>query len=355
MLSIHLLHVRRRYTMRAILLTAPESVDHFEERSLPLPLPLSDEVRIRIRAAGFNPLDVQKRKAARATQLPMLLGGDVAGEIDAVGAAVSSFIIGDPVMTYLVRRPGGYAEFVCVQAIFVVRKPACLSFAQAAALPIVGLTAFQAVTRAAVRPGESVLITGASGGVGTMAVQLARLHGAESIVVTARNDRSAQYLTERLSIAPSQIVRYAGLSRASLAAEAVRCNQGTRFRVALDLVGGAMTSLCSDVVDVEGHVVAIASGPRDATHGETENDEDRLFDKSATFHFLLLSARAILCSPADWGIYAGQLTVLTNLLEDGRLHPPQVQDVGPLSVASVRHAHRLLEDGHVQGKLVMTM
>jgi NADPH:quinone reductase-like Zn-dependent oxidoreductase len=77
--------------------------------------------------------------------------------------------------------------------------------------------------------------------------------------------------------------------------------------------------------------------------------------RSATFHFLLLSARAILCSPADWGIYAEQLTVLTNLLEDGRLHPPQVRNVGPLSVASVRHAHRLLEDGHVQGKLVMTM
>jgi NADPH:quinone reductase-like Zn-dependent oxidoreductase len=98
--------------MQAILLTAAGPVDHFEERSLPLPVPLSDEVRIRIRAAGFNPMDVQKRRAATASQLPMLLGGEVAGEIDAVGASVSSFIVGDPVMTCLVRRPGGYAEFV---------------------------------------------------------------------------------------------------------------------------------------------------------------------------------------------------------------------------------------------------
>jgi NADPH:quinone reductase-like Zn-dependent oxidoreductase len=338
--------------MQAILLTA---ADHFEERSLPLPVPLSDEVRIRIRAAGFNPMDFQKRQAATASQLPMLLGGEVAGEIDAVGTSVSSFIIGDPVMTYLVRRPGGYAEFVCVQAIFVVQKPACLSFAQAAALPVAGLTAFQAVTRAGVRPGDSVLITGASGGVGTMAVQLARLHGAESVVVTAGNDRSSQYLTERLGIAPLQIVRYAGLSRSELAAAAMQCNPARRFRTALDLVGGAMTSLCTDVVDVEGHVVAIASGPRDATHGEVENDEDRLFEKSATFHFLLLSARAVLGSSADWGIYAEQLTMLAHLLEDGRLHPPQVLDVGRLSVATVRHAHQLLEDGHVQGKLAMTM
>lgn len=341
--------------MQAILLTAAESGDRFEEQSLPLPVPLSDEVRIRIRAAGFNPMDVQRRRAATARQLPMLLGGEVAGEIDAVGASVSSFIIGDPVMTYLVRRPGGYAEFVCVQAIFVARKPACLSFAQAAALPVVGLTALQAVARAGVRPGDAVLITGASGGVGTMAVQLARLHGAESVVVTAGSDRSARYLTECLGLAPSQIVRYAGLSRSELAAKAMQCNPGRRFRVALDLVGGAMTSLCSDVVDIEGHVVAIASGPRDATHGEADNDEDRLFDKSATFHFLLLSARALLGSPADWGIYAEQLIVLAHLLEDGRLHPPQVRDVGRLSVASVCHAHHLLQDGHVQGKLAMTM
>jgi NADPH:quinone reductase-like Zn-dependent oxidoreductase len=188
-----------------------------------------------------------------------------------------------------------------------------------------------------------------------MAVQLARLHGAESVVVTAGNDRSAQYLTERLGITPLQIVRYAGQSRSELAAKAMQCNLGKRFRVALDLVGGAMTSLCSDVVDVEGHVVAIASGPRDATHGEAENDEDRLFDKSATFHFLLLSARVVSGSLAHWGIYAEQLTLLTHLLEDGRLHPPQVLDVGRLSVATVHHAHQLLEDGHVQGKLAMTM
>jgi NADPH:quinone reductase-like Zn-dependent oxidoreductase len=162
-------------------------------------------------------------------------------------------------------------------------------------------------------------------------------------------------LTERLGIAPLQIVRYAGLSRSQLAAAAMQCNPAKRFRTALDLVGGAMTSLCTDVVDVEGHVVAIASGPRDATHGEAENDEDRLFDKSATFHFLLLSARALVGSSADWGIYAEQLTRLTHLLEGGRLHPPQVREVGRLSVATVCRAHQLLEDRHVQGKLAMTM
>ena len=331
--------------MEAIILTAPGSADHFQQATLPLPTPQPDEVRIRIHAAAFNPMDFQKRKAATPSQLPLILGGEVAGEIDAVGSAVMTFMVGDLVMTYLVRKPGGYAEYVCVQALFVVRKPANLSFAQAAALPVVGLTAYQAiVTRAAVQPGDAVLITGASGGVGTMAIQLARLQGAERIVVTAGSERSARYLTEHMGIPPTQIVGYPGLSRTDLAAETLRCNQGQFFRVAMDFVGGAMTSLCSDVVEVEGQVVAIFSGPRDATHGEPENDEDRLFDKSAVFHFLLLSARAVYGPPASWGIYAQQLALLAQLLEDGRLQPPQIRDLGGLSVATVRTAHQLLED-----------
>ena len=342
--------------MEAIILTAPGSAEHFRQATLSLPVPQPDEVRIRIRAAGFNPMDFQKRKAALPSQLPMILGGEVAGEIDAVGSAVTTFTMGEAVMVYLVRRPGGYAEYVCVQALFVVRKPARLSFAQAAAVPVAGLTAYNAiVTRAGVRRGDAVLVTGASGGVGTMAVQLARVRGAGRIVATAGSAQSARYLADWLGIPSTQIVRYRGLSRADLAAEVQRCNGGRPFRVAMDFVGGAMTSLCSDVVEVDGHVVAIVSGPRDATHGEPESDEDRLFDKSATFHLLVLSAWAALGPPAIWGRYAQQLRVLARLIEGEQLQPPRVRDVGRLSVASVRAAHQLLEGGHVQGKLVMTL
>jgi NADPH:quinone reductase-like Zn-dependent oxidoreductase len=77
--------------------------------------------------------------------------------------------------------------------------------------------------------------------------------------------------------------------------------------------------------------------------------------KSAIVHFLLLSARAMYGPPASWGIYAQQLALLTQWLEDGRLQPPQIRELGGLSVATVRTAHQLLEDGHVQGKLVMTL
>jgi NADPH:quinone reductase len=341
--------------MEAVLLTAPGSVDHFERAMLPLPVPGPDEVRIRIRAAGFNPMDWQKRKTIDSSRVPVILGGEVAGVIDAVGPRVQGFEVNDPVFAYLVRKPGGYAEYVCVRAVFVARKPGGLSFEQAAALPVAGLTAYESVIRAGVRPGDSVLVTGASGGVGSMAVQIARLRGASRIVATAGSDRSARYLTTRLGIPASQVVRYGGRSRASLAAAALQCNEGRFFRVAFDFVGGAMTSLCADTVGVDGQVVAIATGPHDATHGEIENDEDHLFDKSATVHFVLLSARAALGRPAEWGWYARRLEELARWTEAGVLRPPEIRNVGRLSVAAVRTAHQILEEGHVQGKLVMTV
>jgi NADPH:quinone reductase-like Zn-dependent oxidoreductase len=341
--------------MEAVLLTAPGSAEHFERAMLPLPFPGPDEVRIRIRAAGFNPMDWQKRKTMSPNRLPMILGGEVAGEIDAVGLSVRGFLVGDPVFAYLVRKPGGYAEYVCVRSVFVARKPHRLSFEQAAALPVAGLTAYESVIRAGVHPGDAVLVTGASGGVGTMAVQIARLRGASRIVATAGSDRSARYLVARLGIPFPHIVRYTGRSRANLAAAALQCNDGHPYRIAFDFVGGAMTSLCADVVDVDGHVVAIATGPRDATHGEPENDEDHLFDKSATVHFVLLSARAALRGPAEWGWYAQRLEELGQWAEAGVLRPPDIRNVGHLSVEAVRTAHQMLEEGHVQGKLVMSV
>jgi NADPH2:quinone reductase len=341
--------------MEVVLLTAPGSAEHFQRAMVPLPIPGPDEVRIRILAAGFNPMDWQKRKTMAAARLPAILGGEVAGEIDGVGPGVRGFLVGDPVYAYLVRKPGGYAEYVCVRSVFVARKPRRLSFEQAAALPVAGLTAYESVIRAGVHPGDAVLVTGASGGVGSMAIQIARMRGASRIVATAGSDRSARYLTTRLGIPPAHIVRYTGRSRANLAGAALQCNEGHPFRIAFDFVGGAMTGLCADVVDVDGQVVAIATGPRDATHGEPDNDEDRLFDKSATVHFVLLSARAALSRPAEWDWYARRLGELGRWVDAGVLRPPDIRNVGHLSVEAVRTAHQMLEEGHVQGKLVMTV
>jgi NADPH:quinone reductase-like Zn-dependent oxidoreductase len=343
--------------MRAIILTVFGSADHFRLADLLRPEPRPGEVRIRIHAASFNPSDYQRRQStATAGALPLILGSDVAGVIDAIGAGVTAFTAGDEVYAYLLgadKTGGAYAEYVCQQADFVARKPRSLSFAQAAAVPTAGLTAYQCLERVRLDPGEPLFVAGGSGGVGTLLIQLARHAGAGPIVTTAGSERSARYLMDALGIAREHLLFYAGLSREQLAQRLHELNGGRLFRVAIDCVGGAMTGLCCDIVDIKGHVISIVQGPRDASHAPEEDDENRLFNRSATFHFVLLSAQGMFGSPATWMVYGHQLAALAELIETGAIQPPAITEVGGLSVETVQRAHAMLETGHVQGKLVM--
>jgi NADPH:quinone reductase len=343
--------------MRAILLTAFGSAEHFSLAELPRPEPQPGEVRIRIHAAAFNPTDYQRRQNTRtANMLPLILGIDVAGIVDAVGSGVTTFAVGDEVYTYLLgggKTGGGYAEYVCRLVDFVAHKPRNLSFGQAAAVVTAGLTACQCLEQVQLHPGEPLLVAGGSGGVGTMMIHLARHAGAGPIFTTAGSERSASYLTETLGIPRQQVLFYAGLRRDQLAERLRAQNSGQLFRIAIDCVGGAMTGLCCDVVDFEGHIISIVQGPRDDSHPPEEDDENRLFNRSAAFHFVMASVRGTFGGPETWSLYGRQLAALADLLESGAIPPPPITEVGGLSVETVRRAHALLEAGHVQGKLVM--
>jgi len=343
--------------MRAIILTAFGSTDHFRLAELPRPEPRPTEVRIHIHATSFNPSDYQRRQGTENPgTLPLILGSDVAGVVDAIGSEVATLALGDEVYAYLLgwnKTSGAYAEHVCLPASFVARKPSNLSFAQAAAVPTAGLTAYQCIDRVRLLPGEPIFVAGGSGGVGTMAIQLARQAGAGPIFTTAGGEGSARYLMNALGIPHEQLLFYAGLPREQLAQRLREQNGGHLFRVAVDCVGGAMTGLCCDIVDFEGHVISIVQGPRDAAHPPEDDDENRLFDRSAAFHFVLLSARGMFGNPDTWSVYERQLAALTNLIEAGDIQPPAISEVGSLSVETVRRAHAMLETGHIQGKLVM--
>lgn len=341
--------------MRAISLTAFGSAENFRLAELPLPEPQPDEVRIRIHAAAFNPTDYQKRQGGRGT-LPLILGFDVAGMVDAIGDGVTTFAVGDEVFAFLLGGPtsgGGYAEYVCRPTAFVAHKPRNISFAQAAAQVTAGLTAYQCLEQAQIQPGEPIFIAGGSGGVGTMMIQLARHAGAGPIFTTAGSESSANYLTKTLGIPHERMLFYAGLSREQLARELQALNGGRFFRVAIDCVGGAMTGLCCDIVDFEGHVLSIVQGPRDDSHPPEIDDENRLFNRSAAFHFVMASVRGSFGGPESWPTYAQQLTALASMAESGAIQPPAITEVGRLSVETVQRAHALLESGHTQGKLVM--
>jgi NADPH:quinone reductase-like Zn-dependent oxidoreductase len=157
----------------------------------PEPQPAPTEVKVRVHAAGVNPVDSYTshgRAYNRVLDLPFIHGWDVAGVIEEIGYGVNRFQVGDRVfgMPWFPRQAGGYAEFVTGPSRHFAAMPAGLDFTEAAALPLAGLTAWQMLVDVAhVGPGQRVLISGAAGGVGHLAVQIAKAHGAY-VIGTAR-------------------------------------------------------------------------------------------------------------------------------------------------------------------------
>ncbi len=176
--------------MKAIRYTQYGSPDVLQFQDVEKPTPKDDEVLVKIRAASVNPLDWHLMRAS-----PFLarlenglfkpknpkLGADIAGRVEAVGSNVTEFKVGDEVFGILgIDMLGGFAEYVCMREANLVSKPTHLSFEQAAAVPVAALTALQGMRNTIqLQPGQKVLINGASGGVGTFAVQIAKSFGAE--------------------------------------------------------------------------------------------------------------------------------------------------------------------------------
>jgi NADPH2:quinone reductase len=290
----------------------------------------------------------------------MLLGRDAAGVVEAVGAGVASFAPGDEVMTYLPRfgESGGegYAEFVKVPVEFVAKKPTGLSFGEAAAVPLVSLTAYECVVmKSRIQAGGSAFVAGGSGGVGTMAIQMLRHLGADPIIATAGSDESAAYIHECLGIPEERIIRYAGRSLDELEGHIVRVNGGRLPRAAFDLVGGEMKKLCLQVVDYWGHVVSCAPEPGAPIEEFFHSMKGPLFTKSASFHSVFLRSPVRGGGRPYWGTYQEAFDVIRGWLEAGDIAPPMTEDLGPMTAASISEAHRRLEAGHTRGKLVLSV
>ncbi len=197
--------------MRAIAFRNYGAPDVLEVMAMPRPTPKADQIVIRVAAAGVNPSDWLLRegrfKAFIRLRLPFIPGADVAGVVEEVGSAVGDFQKGDAVYAMIPTRfGGGYAEYVAVDAKWAGRMPSTLSFAEAAAVPLTALTALQALqSKAKLRAGEHILINGASGGVGTFAVQIAKALGAR---VTATSSARNIELVRSRSLGADQVIDY---------------------------------------------------------------------------------------------------------------------------------------------------
>ncbi|MCB2412778.1 NADP-dependent oxidoreductase [Demequina sp. TTPB684] len=306
--------------MRAITYSEFGTPDVLTLTGLPEPRPGPDSVIVEMRAAGINPVDWKARQGYLEglidTVFPAVPGWDIAGVVVRVGADAPEFEVGDEVYGYArkdVLGGGTLAEQVAVPVRALAHKPASVSFEQAAAVPLVGLTALRSVRRSHVGAGDNVLIHNGSGGVGGFAIQLARLAGA-TVVATA-SPRNHEYL-KSLGATP--------IEYGECLAERARAASPDGFDVILDFAGdGALDSTASVMRD-GARVVSVADG------------------KAAR----RLGGVVVWVRPDAAG-----LTELARLIDDGSLRV-EVARTYPLEAAA--DAYRELEAGHVRGKLVIT-
>jgi NADPH:quinone reductase len=333
--------------MQAIVLNAFGSVDNFAMAELPMPDLREGDVRIKVKAISFNPIDYQIRKGNAGSLLlqPVVLGRDLSGCIDAIHESVTDLAVGDDVFSYVCKlaSSGTYAEYVCVPAELVAKMPKSLTYEQAAAIPVIGITASMAWDKVMSDKTTSVFIAGGAGGVGSIAIQLARLRGVKNLTTTAGSPKSRAFLIEQCGLRDEQIIDY---KADDFVAQALERN-GRAFDIALDLVGGSMLSACCALLAVDGNIASVTEAP-------SVDDFDVLFEKNASFHSVGANAYSLATDRAVWLRYRHMLDRLSGYFEDGSIALPTINNLGNFSVAVVKQAHILLESSAVQGKLVMT-
>lgn len=177
--------------MTAITIREKGSLDNIQVQQLDVPTPNAGQVLVRVQACGINPVDF-KGVMNGIFQMPYIIGTDIAGVVAQVGADVTDFVVGDEVIGSLQwATQGAFAEYIVTEPSHLARKPTNLSFAEAAAIPLAGLTAWQGLfDKLAIQPGQKVLVQAAAGGVGYFAVQLAKWKGARVVAVASEKNEA---------------------------------------------------------------------------------------------------------------------------------------------------------------------
>src|SRR3954470_14877413 len=315
--------------MRVITQLSTGGPEVLEVGEAEVPEPLPTEIRVRVAVAGVNPVDWKTRAGAGMAAVigppPFTVGWDVAGTVDAVGAGVTRFSVGDAVfgMPWFPRAAGAYAEFVTAPSRHFAHRPAGLSEVEAGALPLAGLTAWQSLVDVAhVRPGERVLIHAAAGGVGHLAVQIAKSRGAH-VIGTA-------------SAAKHDFLRSLGVD------EAIDYHT-VDFAVAVKDVDVVLDPISLDTAARARSLAVLRPGGTLVSILPVPIDPDELADiaeRGVRFESLLVEADR-----------AG-MQAIADLVETGDLRA-HIEATFPLAEAA--KAHALGETGRTTGKIVLTV
>lgn len=316
-----------------------------EEVELPLPDLRPHDLLVRVEAVALNPVDTKVRAGLTSGGEARVLGWDLAGVVEAVGPAVTRFQPGDRVMAAGdISRPGANAQWLAVDERISGRMPQGCRFAEAAALPLTGLTAWEALfERLGLDPeggdaGRSLLILGGAGGVGSMAIQLARRAGLVVIATASRpesqawvRELGAHHVLDHQQPLPPQL---AALGMAQVDAIANVSDTDAYWPVMAELIAP------------QGSIVAIV-GNREPL------DLNLLKSKSVRFCWEFMFTRP-LYGTADMGQQGAILDRLAALVETGELRSTATAVWTPISAESLRRAHAQLESGHTIGKLVLS-
>ncbi len=312
----------------------------FEMFDKPDAAPGPNEIAIRVKAAGVNPVDVKLRPGSMpiAPSAPHVFGCDAAGEVVAVGASVTRFAEGDAVYGCaggLVGRDGSYSQRMVGDARLFAKKPANLSFREAAALPLVAITAWEAlVDRARVQAGERVLVHGGTGGVGHIGVQLAKAAGAVVYTTVSTPEKAA--IARRLGA--DETINYREQDVVELAGSL----PGGGFDVVFDTIGGD---------NIASSIAALANYGRCATTVSIEATPDLtpLHLKSASLHVIFMLIPMLTSERLD---HHGEiLTRVANLVDAGRITP--LVDDKRFTLEQVDASHEYLMSGKAIGKVVL--
>jgi NADPH2:quinone reductase len=310
-----------------------KAIDHtFAEVELPKPAPSGHDLLVRVEAISVNPVDYKQRKQATSSKV---LGWDASGVVEAVGSEVRLFRSGDAVY-YAgdVTRPGCNSEFHLVDERIVGHKPKKLDFAQAAAMPLTSITAWEAFhDRMKVQAGKRILIINGAGGVGSIGIQLAKAAGL-TVIATASRPETIAWVKE---LGADQVVDH----RKPLAPQVKQVDYVANFSGELDAYWDAM----SEVVAPQGAVVAIVANQKPLPM-------DAIRAKSATVCWELMFTRPRFKTP-DMIEQHRLLDQVADWLDQGKLRSTLKETLSPISGANLRKAHGRLESGSMIGKLVL--
>lgn len=309
--------------MKAIIIEQYGDANQLKEKDdIPVPEIKDNQVLVEMHATSINPIDWKLREGYLQEgvpfEFPIILGWDAAGVIKQVGKNVTSFQVGDEIFARPALTPNGtYAAYTAVDEKLLAMKPKNISFEEAAAVPLAGLTAWQCLVNfSEIKKGDRVLIHAGSGGVGSMAIQIAKSFGA--YVASTASGENETFLKE---LGVDQFINYKEEDFEDVLQD---------YDIVVDTLGGEILNKSFHVLKESGRLVSIAGQP----------DEKLAKQKGVKAGFLWLEPDG------------GELSELGKLMEDGKLKS-YIGHTFPLTENGLKEAHRLSETHHAKGKIVI--